>query len=256
MEANVPNHPWFSHFHGLPYAPPPAPDPFSTGVAYNTVSDLIDEVKPNAWEFTGGVFASGTTHTWSNVRSHQFNFDARTVGQDTVFSGGTFYIVLTPNQSHLDYNGYIISEGDAGSNVINGDASHAGGAPIPRNDMIFGYDGNDTINGGALDDIFYGGAGDDLITGGSGNDAIKGGAGKDTYIYRPGSAADRFDSFVAGLNTDDQVDISAFTSITSFAQVLSLATQVGEDTVIDFGGGDVLTLRNVLKNSLAAEDFV
>ena len=105
-------------------------------------------------------------------------------------------------------------------------------------------------------DILLGGAGNDVLDGEQGNDQVIGGDGDDTYIYRPGSAADTFNSFVAGLNTDDHVDISAFTSITSFAQVLSLATQVGEDTVIDFGGGDVLTLANVLKNSLAEEDFV
>jgi hypothetical protein len=48
----------------------------------------------------------------------------------------------------------------------------------------------------------------------------------------------------------------ASTTITSLAQVLSLATQVGRNTVIDFGGGDVITLANVLKGSLAEDDFV
>ena len=102
---------------------------------------------------------------------------------------------------------------------------------------------------------FHGGGGNDIAIGSTGDDTFFGDAGDDAYIYRPGSGADTFNSFVAGLNTDDHVDISAFPGITSFAQVLSLATQVGEDTVIDFGGGDVLTLANVLKDSLAEEDF-
>ena len=115
--------------------------------------------------------------------------------------------------------------------------------------------GDDTLKGGQGIDVLLGGAGNDVLDGEQGNDQVIGGDGDDAYIYRPGSAADTFNGFVAGLNTDDHVDISAFTGITSFAQVLSLATQVGEDTVIDFGGGDVLTLANVLKDSLAEDDF-
>ena len=45
-------------------------------------------------------------------------------------------------------------------------------------------------------------------------------------------------------------------SIGSLADVLSHATQVNADTVIDFGGGDTLTLRNVVRASLSGDDFV
>ncbi len=38
--------------------------------------------------------------------------------------------------------------------------------------------------------------------------------------------------------------------------MLAVATQVGADTVINFGGGDTLTLRNVLRSNLSADDFI
>jgi hemolysin type calcium-binding protein len=134
--------------------------------------------------------------------------------------------------------------GTAGSDFLDGNAS---GNPVAD---------NNTLEGRGGDDLLQGGGGDDVLDGGPGNDTIIGGPGDDTYIFRPGSGADRFSGFIAGLNTDDHVDIRAFTGITSFAQVLSLATQVDQNTVIDFGGGDVITLANVLKDSLAEEDFV
>ena len=151
------------------------------------------------------------------------------------------------NDIAIGSTGDDIFFGDAGNDTIDG-----GGG----NDLLVGRLGDDTLKGGQGVDILLGGAGNDVLDGEQGNDLVIGGDGDDTYIYRPGSAADTFNGFVAGLNTDDHVDISAFPGITSFAQVLSLATQVGEDTVIDFGGGDVLTLANVLKDSLAEEDFV
>ena len=48
----------------------------------------------------------------------------------------------------------------------------------------------------------------------------------------------------------------AFANVSTFADVLARATQVGSDTVINFGGGDTLTLRNVARSSLAADDFI
>src|SRR5581483_6759091 len=44
--------------------------------------------------------------------------------------------------------------------------------------------------------------------------------------------------------------------IASFAQAMSYATQVGNDTVFDFGSGQTLTLLNVNKNTMLAQDFI
>lgn len=57
-------------------------------------------------------------------------------------------------------------------------------------DLIFGDEGNDSLNGGWGNDVLYGGAGDDYIVGGFENDILSGGAGTDT-LYG-GSGADTF----------------------------------------------------------------
>ena len=114
-------------------------------------------------------------------------------------------------------------------------------------DSLSGFGGNDRL---------FGGAGPDLLDGGTGADFLNGGAGDDRFIYRPGYGADVIFGFVTGAGSEDRINLSAFPNINSFADILALATQVGADTVINFGGGDTLTLRNVLRASLSGDDFI
>ena len=53
----------------------------------------------------------------------------------------------------------------------------------------------------------------------------------------------------------DQIDVSSF-GFSNVNDVLSLAHQVGDNVVIDFGGGDVLKLLHVQLSSLDGSDFV
>jgi hypothetical protein len=121
--------------------------------------------------------------------------------------------------------------------------------------VVASSDLGDTLGGLGGNDRLFGGAGPDTLDGGIGADFLNGGAGDDRFVYRPGYGADLIFGFAAGLGSEDQVRLGAFAGAASFAGVLALATQVGADTVIDFGGGDTLTLRNVLRGSLSADDF-
>ena len=114
----------------------------------------------------------------------------------------------------------------------------------------------DTLTGGAGNDRLFGGAGPDILIGGSGADFLNGGAGDDRFVYAPGNGADLIFGLVAGAGTDDRIDLGAFQNITSLTDILGRATQVGADTVINFGGGDTLTLQNVVRSSLSADDFI
>jgi|SRR5262245_5869734 len=114
-----------------------------------------------------------------------------------------------------------------------------------ENGVITNPDGI-ALTGNALDNNLEGNVGDDTLTGGAGND---------TFIFRRGYAHDTIADFHDGAGPSDTIALSGFDDIKNFADVLAHATQVGADTVIDFGGGDQLTLKDVLKAGLVADDF-
>ena len=58
------------------------------------------------------------------------------------------------------------------------------------NTLVYGLDGNDTINGSLGNDMIFGGAGNDRINDVFGDDYLNGGAGNDTYIFTTKSGHD------------------------------------------------------------------
>ena len=115
-------------------------------------------------------------------------------------------------------------------------------------------DAGDTLSGFAGNDRLFGGAGNDLLDGGTGADFLNGGAGDDRFIYRAGDGADTIFGFAAGPGSEDRIRLMV-PNVNTFADVLARATQVGRDTLIDFGGGNSITLRDVMRSSLSADDF-
>ena len=211
-------------------------------------------------------------------------------------SGGSYTLSgLTAQVSvlHADAGDLVVLQGDGGTDrlTINGDgssevillSSNSGAVrvgsigPNPfvidttvENLTVSGNDGNDTItaqaglaaltaltlDGGVGNDTLTGGDGADILIGGLGSDVLDGAAGDDRFVYRRGDGADQIFGFVAGLGTDDKVDLTAVDLVETFAEVMSFATQVGADTVIDFGNGDTITLKNVTRANLTADDFI
>lgn len=92
------------------------------------------------------------------------------------------------------------------------------------NDILFGGDGNDTIDGSFDNDRVEGGAGADLLSGGTGNDVLVGDAGAD--VLTGGSGAD---VFVFRAATDSLNQLGGADLITDF--------QIGIDK-LDFTGLD------------------
>lgn len=127
----------------------------------------------------------------------------------------------------------------AGANI--GDASTLASA-----DNIDAADGNDTV---------YSGYGDDTLNGGAGSDLLYGGTGADVFVFGKYSSnnSDIIGDFAVG---QDNIRITDFSGITSFASIQPLMTTSGGNTVIDFGAGNTLTLQGVSVASLTANDFI
>lgn len=109
------------------------------------------------------------------------------------------------------------------------------------NDFIGGGEGADDLKGNDGNDTLYGVNGQDTLAGGDGNDILFGGNGADTFVYLDGGDADT----ISDLESKDTIlvnralmdgngDISDL--VDTYGQ------QVGRNVVMDFGGGDILTI--------------
>lgn len=117
-----------------------------------------------------------------------------------------------------------------------------------HDDILIGDSaGNEIFGGGGSDDL-RGQSGDDELRGGGGDDLLSGGLGDDTFIFEAASGHDRITDFEGG--ADDDV------IVLFFAPVQIAASQVGADTLIDFGDGNTLTLQNFTASALAEDDIL
>jgi serralysin len=145
----------------------------------------------------------------------------------------------------------LITGGD-GTDTLNGGADNDTVQGNAGNDVISGNAGDDELHGGAGNDTIYGGQGNDNIFGDNGNNFISGDLGNDTITGGPGANTFYVSSSSTGQDiiTDfsyaqgDRVELAAGVSYT--------ASQSGSDTIIDFGGGNHITLEGVSMSSLGA----
>ena len=111
------------------------------------------------------------------------------------------------------------------------------------NDKIVGLDTKDKLLGKGGNDTLLGNGGNDKLDGGTGNDKLTGGEGKDTFVFGKNSGKDVVTDFDV---TKDILDIAkGLNGINKAADVLDHAVQKGKHVVIDLGGGNKITLKNV-----------
>ena len=116
----------------------------------------------------------------------------------------------------------------------------------PGNDILWGMDGDDTLYGGAGNDYLHGGPGDDVLHGGPGDDTMFGGIGADVFIFMAGDEKALILDFTFSDNDRLELDQDLWGGGMSAAQVLgSFATVQGGQTILNFGGGDILTLAGI-----------
>ncbi len=123
-------------------------------------------------------------------------------------------------------------------------------------EKAFAGDGNDILVGNDADNLLSGGRGDDILLGGVGNDTLDGGAGNDLFMIGAAEGHDIIDGFVAGAASNDAIDLSGLTDISSFSSLLSFATDDGVNTTFNFSVDQSVRLAGVRVNDLNASDFV
>lgn len=155
-------------------------------------------------------------------------------------------------------NGVVIEDARGGSggdditgnnarNVLRGNA----GA-----DSLTGLAGNDRLIGGAGNDTLSGGQGNDTLDGGVGRDRLAGGKGADHFVFADGYGADRVTDFSTQENDRLLLNTNLWTGNLTKQQVVNqFATVTGGNMVMDFGGGDVLTLQGFTQKSVL-DDFI
>ncbi|MFC7688861.1 Ig-like domain-containing protein [Paeniroseomonas aquatica] len=113
----------------------------------------------------------------------------------------------------------------------------------------------DTLLGTAAGDTLLGNGGNDVLEGGAGNDRLTGGSGADTFLMRAGSGHDIVTDFAAGGFFHDALRLLGY-GLTSFDAVMARTVQSGTSTVITLDAADSVTLLNLSKASLVANDFL
>lgn len=108
--------------------------------------------------------------------------------------------------------------------------------------------------GNDLDNIVMGNAAANVLNGGKGNDLLIGNGGNDLFVVARGNGFDTIRDFSATGRETDTIRLDGF-GMTSFADVAARSQQVGADTIIDFGNGDGVALRNVSAADLTAANF-
>ncbi|WP_319825975.1 calcium-binding protein [Thalassovita sp.] len=177
-------------------------------------------------------------------------------GRDTVYGNGG-------NDTFRGGNGDDRFDGQNGHDLMIGRLGNDKLFGGNQNDTLIGGDGNDTIAGGNGrdrafmgngndiwwdnsqvefgDDFVAGGAGDDAFHIGGGDDTISGGAGADTFLFT-GTVND-------DIVTDYEIGVDAlgfgadlWRGALDQAHLDALASVVDGDLVLNFGGGNSLTL--------------
>ena len=101
-------------------------------------------------------------------------------------------------------------------------------------------------------------SGNDVLDGRGGNDTLTGGAGSDQFFYSAGTdTITDFDRSSGSFNhaEGDVIDLVG-SGVTNWAQLQSIMSQNGADTLINFGSGNTMTLSNVTLSNLTQSDFI
>lgn len=149
--------------------------------------------------------------------------------------------------------------GSDSANTLTGNSRNNTMVGKGGDDVIYGLAGADELHGGSGKDLLrgdsgrdtlFGETGADTLSGGIGNDKLTGGTGTDLFVFARNGDNDVIRDFTNDVDTINLVGLG----VSTVAQALAKATQVGDDVLFDFGRGDTLRVLDTtmaeLRNDL------
>ncbi len=140
--------------------------------------------------------------------------------------------------------------GNQAKNKLKGNGGNDTLKGASNNDTLIGGSGDDKLIGGGGKDKLFGSGGKDKLDGGRGNDKLKGNGGNDTFVFKKGYDKDKIIGFQDNRDTI-QLNDNLWNGNKSVNKVLNqFGSQNGNDFVLEFGGGDILIIKNTSKSQL------
>ncbi len=226
----------------------------------------------NSWISIERFYLSGFNDRFVGSADSEFIYSS--IGNDTILAGaGDDWLLGEAGADSLDGGsgfdnvGYSTSTSAVTVDRVNG-ANNAGDAAgdafagIERfflTDFADRYVGDasaDNVSGGFGADTLIGAAGNDVLIGDGGDDSLTGGTGNDAFVFAPGFGRDVITDFAGGVGVGDVIEFSGLgPAFDTFAELMAVATQSGANTVISIDANNTLTLQNVARTALVADDF-
>lgn len=248
--------------------------------------DLSTSTLPSAWvdlTLATEVYSSFlNTSTGANANSAIADL---TAVENIVGTSGSDQFFGDANNNTYFFNGFTtgtaeVFDGRAGTNTFDGSRSNislwiglnnpamevwsvnstAQSTGANANTQVANLAGVQNIVGSQYADTLIGDGGFNRIDGFGGFDIITGGAGNDTFVFSKGPQIleHRITDFAGGAGIADVIEVSGFgAAFDTFAEVFAASSQLGANTLFDFGtGSELLTLSNFTRTNLVADDFV
>jgi Ca2+-binding RTX toxin-like protein len=208
-------------------------DLVSSSVTFALGSQYIENLT-----LTGTTNINGSGNALNNILTGNSgnNILSGGGGADSMIGG------LGNDTYFVDNAGDTVTEANGGgTDLVSSSVTFSLGSQYIENLTLTGT-ANINGSGNALSNTLTGNSGNNTLSGGGGNDTLIGGLGSDIFFFGFGSGADKINDFSASQN--DTLNLHAYN------QATAVFTQIGADTVIDLGGGNIITVLNTVKNDV------
>ncbi|HSH96827.1 MAG: calcium-binding protein [Methylophilaceae bacterium] len=208
-------------------------DTIKASISY-TLGDYVENLT-----LTGSTTINATGNALSNIIQGNAanNIIVGNGGNDTLIGGAgdDTYIVD-------DLGDVVIENAYEGIDIIKTSVSYTLGDYVENLTLTGSNAINATgnalsniIQGNAANNIILGNSGHDTLIGGAGDDFLDGGAGSDIYVFSKGDGADV-------ISSSESTDEISFLDVG--VNELTSVDQIGNDLVLKYGIGDVLTIQS------------